>query len=366
MIRLLSVALVLLLGSALRGEPPPGVKTIRLELEPTPSRAPVLRYPLLPELRDQKPGNAVPLYRKAAQTLKTAQKELGDPRWYERAQRWIEIPPDRLPRAEVQDFLDHHRGALAEVEDAARHEYADWELTEKIRNQGVGTLLPDVQEMREFANLLSLRARLAMAEGRHHDALRDIQTIFAISRDVAHAPCLICSLVGVATGMVGANQLDQLIQQPGAPNLYWVLTDLPAPFIDMRMSLQGERLMAYGTFGGLPLSRQDANKKMTPMEIENAVRMAEGLRRDIVNLPRPVFKAQFGLDVQQKHDKAKRALVEAGWPRDAVEQMPHVQVALLHGFIDYERFMDEEMKWATFPFWQAAPHLLELEKERLK
>jgi len=136
MIRLLSVALVLLLGSALRGEPPPGVKTIRLELEPTPSRAPVLRYPLLPELRDQKPGNAVPLYRKAAQTLKTAQKELGDPRWYERAQRWIEIPPDRLPRAEVQDFLDHHRGALAEVEDAARHEYADWELTEKIRNQG--------------------------------------------------------------------------------------------------------------------------------------------------------------------------------------------------------------------------------------
>ena len=32
-----------------------------------------------------------------------------------------------------------------------------------------------------------------------------------------------------------------MIQQPGCPNLYWALTDLPAPLVDLRKGVQGDR-----------------------------------------------------------------------------------------------------------------------------
>jgi hypothetical protein len=49
--------------------------------------------------------------------------------------------------------------------------------------------------------------------------------------------------------------------------------------------------------------------------------------------------------------------------------MPHVQVALLHSFAEYERLYEEALKWRTFPYAEAAPHLRainERQKEELK
>jgi hypothetical protein len=61
--------------------------------------------------------------------------------------------------------------------------------------------------------------------------------------------------------------------------------------------------------------------------------------------------------LQKKHEAAKRALVAAGRPREQVEKMPHVQVALLHSFAEYERMYEEALKWQTFPYAEAAPQL---------
>jgi hypothetical protein len=38
----------------------------------------------------------------------------------------------------------------------------------------------------------------------------------------------------------------------------------------------------------------------------------------------------------RKHEAAKRALMAQGRPRALVEQMPPMQVALLHAFLQYE------------------------------
>ncbi len=65
---LCAVCLALLIGGAVRGDPPPGVKAIRLVLHSAVPPSPVLRYPLLPDLRDRKSGNgdsAVPRSRQA-------------------------------------------------------------------------------------------------------------------------------------------------------------------------------------------------------------------------------------------------------------------------------------------------------------
>ena len=63
-------------------------------------------------------------------------------------------------------------------------------------------------------------------------------------------------------------RLEELIQQPDAPNLYWSLTDLPRPFIDLREPMQGERVMAYGNFPGMAEMAADLNAKpMTPEQV---------------------------------------------------------------------------------------------------
>ncbi len=236
-------------------------------------------------------------------------------------------------------------------------------MTEKLRKIGIGTLLPDVQEMRTFASLLLMRARLAMAEGRLDDAHRDLQTTLTVAHQTAHAPVLICDLVGIAIASQAMSQLDQFIQCPNAPNLYWSLTDLPQPFVDLRLGLQGERISAYATFRTFPILPEEAAKVMTTEQVQGAIRMAEGLQRGNLDLPRPVFEVYLALDLKRKHERAKQALIEAGWPRDAVEKMPHVQVGLVHGFLDYDRYMDEVSKTCNLPYAQAAAAVWETQKK---
>jgi hypothetical protein len=362
--RLMSAAVVVLVvATTARSAPPPGVKVIRVELRPAAVSSPALRYALLPPLRDQKPGNAVPHYRTAIMTVKDAIKGLDGTRWYERLDRWAQTPLAQLPRGEVRGFLRYVDPGLELVTTAARHEIVDWELTEKLRKMGIGTLLPDVQEMRQFGTYLALRSRVAMAEGRLDDAHGDLQTLFAVGHDTAHAPILICDLVGLAIGAIAAERIDEFIQQPGAPNLYWALTDLPRPFVDLKAALQGERIAAYATFPNFPLSKADAAKVMTPEQVQQAIRLAEGLQVGNLDLPRPVFQVNFGLDLQRKHERAKQALADAGWPRDALEKMPQVQVGMLHGFLDYERYLDDVLKCMDLPYAEAAPLLMENEKK---
>jgi hypothetical protein len=38
--------------------------------------------------------------------------------------------------------------------------------------------------------------------------------------------------------------------------------------------------------------------------------------------------------------------------------MPHVQVALLHAFLEYDRVLDETLKWQSLPYWEVRPKLL--------
>ena len=41
------------------------------------------------------------------------------------------------------------------------------------------------------------------------------------------------------------------MQIPNSPNLYWALTSLPSPFIDLRVSYSGERLFIDQLFPGV-------------------------------------------------------------------------------------------------------------------
>jgi hypothetical protein len=225
---------------------------------------------------------------------------------------------------------------------------------------GIGTLIPEVQDMRRLARLLALRARLDILEGHTDRAVRDLQTGFAAARHAADNPNLICSLVGMALTAVTAKELDLLLSQPKAPNLYWALADLPRPFIDMRKPLEGERLFLYGTFPGLLEAVNDPHAPpLTPEQLQPGLKVLA----EAFNLGKDYpARAAASLLIRAKHSAAKDALVAAGYPRERVEKMPHMQVALMHAMQQYDRLYDEMVKWQTFPYVEAKKGMEQAER----
>src|SRR5207244_10482943 len=71
----------------------------------------------------------------------------------------------------------------------------------------------------------------------------------------------------------------------------------------------------------------------------------------------------LGSVVLLRHESAKRALIAAGRPRDKVEAMPHLQVAVLHSLLEYDAALDEFARQLAQPYWEAAPALKEAERK---
>ena len=83
--------------------------------------------------------------------------------------------------------------------------------------------------------------RLAILDGKTDEAMHWIETGLVMGRHVSQGPLVIQALVGVAIGRTMTRCLEDLIQAPGGPSLYWALADRPRPFIDMRRAMEGER-----------------------------------------------------------------------------------------------------------------------------
>ncbi len=343
MYRLLALALATCAGRAAAQEPDaPAIPATKLTVRAAAAPVPALRYRLLPEQRDLTPGNAVQLYYRAF-----APEWIGAVRTNRKLMDKIDAatgkPPAEVKAVAELAFLRKWK-VLAEVDRAARRAYCDWELTPRLREDGIGLLLPDVQTMREFARYLAVRTRLELADGDFDAAVRSLQTGLAMGRHVGDGPVLIQALVGVAIDAVTLDSAEELIRTPGSPNLYWALAALPRPFVDMRTAYEGEHVFVDQLFPGY----RDAlrAKAMAPLPPGAFDR----IRRDIVGLADSGSAASFALAAVKKYAPAKKYLTDRGWDAKAVEALPALQVVLLGEVAELDRWYDEAAKWLYFPY----------------
>jgi hypothetical protein len=330
------------------------VGPIKLSLTANPPPTPALRFALLNELRDQVPGNAAPFYRQAAELLEKMLTRGERAALSQRLSDWTQTPIADLPRDEVRKALAYYVRPLELLEKATRSEYCDWELAQRLREHGVGTLLPELQPMRTASQVLSVRARLELAENRPDLALRTLRSHLTLAKHLGETSTLIGHLVGIAVLAQACSVMEQVISHPQTPSLYWSLASLPQPFLDYRAPFQGERIMAYGTFpGALDLANNLEAGPLTPEQIEKIVKAALSIDGSQVgNVAQRFLLAQM---IRIKHEAAKKALIAAGRPREKVEQWPHVQVALMHALMEYDQVYDELLKCQSLPYWQMAP-----------
>jgi len=323
-------------------------KSSNITLYPAGEPTPALKYRLLPAIPDLIPGNAAVCYGKVItkQTLAL----FHDDKLLRKIADWNNVPLEDLRRDKTYQQLQF-TGVYDQLERAARCESCDWQLP-----IGEGDFyaipLPAAQQLREFARFLGARARAEIAEGKYADAIHTLEIGYALGRHAAAGETLINGLIGIAICNMMSRQTLALIQQPDAPNLYWALSRLPRPMIDLRRAADTEMNGVYWSFPELK-------------EAENSTEDAEYWRKALIRIWQK-FVSISGSDglwgserpetltarCVKGYPMAKRALVEQGMDPKRVEAMPVGRVIAVYTMRTYNELRDDIFKWFYLPYAQ--------------
>ncbi len=301
-------------------------------------------YLLLPELKEMQPGNPIEGYLKC---YLDQYRFTFDAERFERRETLLSMPLDELPAPDVREL---GRFALEEADRAARLDNPDWQILLKLKSDGFGTLLPDLQALRTVARAMQARFRTEVAGGRIDDAVRTAKSLFAMARHMGEHPTLIGDLVGIANANMAISPLEEMVQRPECPNLYWALSNLPDPLISIKKGMDGERLIMWSVFRDLsptaPMSAEQIKGFVDPMD-----RLLNDSGQN--KAPRAI---QAYIAAQTKDDRkvaaARRRLVESGLLEPNVKAFPAEQVILLDEARECQARFDEIVKNIFFPAWQ--------------
>lgn len=203
---------------------------IRLTIEPRAIESPILKYRLLPQESELKPGNAAPILlrlpweqpfwmQEVYPTLADwAARPLNDPRWK------IEEQTERL----VPETF------YAQMKRAAYRRNVSWEYPIGETPTPHLILLPDVQGLRTFlGHGLTARIRYQLSRGDLKKAREGILVGLSNARHLAQTPFYVTQLVAAAIDRQMLDQVEELISQPDSANLYWALSVLPGSLLEL-------------------------------------------------------------------------------------------------------------------------------------
>lgn len=222
-----------------------------LTLHPKDQPDPLFRYRLWPAPEKQLEKNPAALISRAVmlslQMPPESREEFG-----ERFSEWAEMSAEDLPLEDVRRVINQGSAALGELERAENLMRLDYnvQLDQLSAPEMIRTLLPEFQEMRQLARMLNLRARLAIAEQRWDDVVTDCRLGFRLAEVAGHSTdFLVGRLVGFAITRMMLEVVEEAIQHPDCPNLYWALAGLPEHrLFETRDSIEYESVLISRIF----------------------------------------------------------------------------------------------------------------------
>ncbi len=330
------------------------VEIRRLSLVPAAEPVPAMSYRLLPRYLDQKTGNAALLYYSAAALCpdgdsEDIQKKIGD---------WRDLPVDQLDRKEVDEALSSFSNCFHLIKLAAQRTYCQWEMP---LEDGFDMQMPHLSTFRRMIFAMQLQIRLKIADGEIDQALEMLQQGLYMGRGIAQGQTVIQDLVGVAITALLLKEVEGLMQTPDSPNLYWALTALPDPMIDMHSSLEYEREMLFIEF---PQLRNLESEVLAPAQvlaiISDFMKKIQTLGGGMGDMP---FKRLLPVGwVMLHYSDAKEFLVRKGFSQQRIEALPAAQAVLIYQKQEYQELLDNLFKWFELPYNQAQPHLQKAEQ----
>ena len=322
-------------------------EVLELRLTAADALSPPLQTTLVPPFKDQIDGNAAVYYGKVfaeQQALMSSVEFWGAAR--EMSQTALgELRTD--PQIELPTQSDLIYGYLRS---AALAEQCDWQL--RLRDQPFYmTLLPELQELRKAHQWLLLRMRYQIAAGQVSDAIETFQTGLRLCQNAAQSDLTVGAAIGNAAGIHQMNHALKLIEQPDCPNLYWSLTNLPSPLIDIRLAAIAERDGLALTF---PLLEQLDTRDRS---VEDWNRLAAEFWKSVDEMAStPMTEpTDTTLLTLRLYPAAKKALKSFGV--QGVESMPVAQVVLRYCFQAYLDQYDRQSCWLAFDYPQAIENI---------
>jgi hypothetical protein len=337
----------LLLTALMLAAGPPGPSSgetiVRLYVRPMPAPVPALKYQLLPEVGELTPGNAAPDYLKCFMEQR--------PFFYgkEGVARRERFRRMSLLELRLEPLAEYSSRSLRWADGAARMSTIDWQALGPDEDRGIGAVPAEVAPLQILAEALQIRLRFEVARQKFDDAIGTAKTMLALGRHLGEHPTEIADLVGLGAAHLALNSLEEMVQQSGCPNLYWALTDLPSPLVDLRRGVQGERVRVASDLRPLR-----GDRPMTDAEIEAFVGHLSGVlgfAREQAGLAPRNLRARLQARVKDaaRVEAAGRRLVESGYAQDLVKGFPPVQIVLLDERRDYEIRRDERIRLLGLP-----------------
>lgn len=347
--RLVVVAAALLAGSAAAGE-------TKLTVSRQAAPEPALKYTLLPEVRELNSGNPVQWYMRCFQEQQNF--FFGKEAIAERA-RYRTLPLAELPADQLRTYGG---GALTQADWGARLDALDWQMLTRVQTEGRTLRMTELGPLRTLAEGLQVRFRGAIAGKRWDDAVGTAKTMLTLARHLGECPTSEANRLGLDVAGLALDTLTEMVQQPGCPNLYWALTDLPAPLVGLRAGLQGDAVRAAVDLKRL---REEPMEKEELEEVITRLSGVAGYARQQAGLPprnlRTALKAAVK-DVERLRvararltkatpaEKPKdvvgifKSALDAGGKEAESWKIPAEQLILLDEKYRYEVQRDERLK----------------------
>jgi hypothetical protein len=346
------------LGTADDKAPPDPNQPTRIELtlsaaaEPRPA----LKYSLAIGSRERNTGNAALFYHRALLTRRSIPTEHLK-KHAEQDQAWSEGPLDAQKIADIKAWLTPYGATFRELKVAVYRDHCDWDqrLQDLKGMEVINFLLPEMQECRDLARALRLRARVEIAERRYDDAIETLRWGFQLGKDCGEQPLLISNLVGIAITSVMIEPLVELIEAPDSPNLFWAIAALPQPLIDVRKALEFERGFPEQIF---PFLKDAETVNRSPQEwqriLEETVTEIGKLSSDLqmANANNPVWLQKAGLMLMlvKTYPAAKAELIAQGLDAKKVEAMSVAQVVAIQTSRRTREAYDDVFKAMLLPY----------------
>lgn len=331
------------------------LEVIRMTVTPAAEPVPALKYRLIARDIDLKPGNAAPYYYRTLLELPSLMRRVREKfnedeklgLWYATgtgATPIADLPIEQMREASqmFEWIIDEH------LADAVMRRDCNWQLDlEELRGTKViSVVLNEFQNSRELARMLSLRTRLAIAEGRYGDAVETMRMNYQLATDVAIEPYLVCGLIGIAIDGITNGTVIDLVAAPDSPNLYWALTELPQPMIDMRPAVRFEIDFGPRMF---PFIHHAETTDRSPQEWNRLYTQAF---RDLATIGEGGIAARSdtgaGLVATAAallgYPHAKAQLIAQGMDRERLERMAVGQVMAIYTERTCQRFADDFQK----------------------
>lgn len=224
-------------------------------------------------------------------------------------------------------------------------------------------LMPGLGDFRKITKIIAVRARMEIARGESDKAIATLQGGFSFSRHISVGPTLIQVLVGTAMANLMLNQVEDLIQLPGSPNLYWALSGLDRPFISIRDSMEFE--MSWMELAAPELK----DLKSKTLSVPQAKELANTITSKLSGLSAETGALGLGqanlfstMAVLAAYPKAKQYLADCGYSPQRITDTPAAQAVLIYYYDDFANIRDDIFKWFSLPYWQVHGFMQQAER----